>query len=190
MASFLGLHVFHVYDVHGAWLSSIRSARSSARGSGLRLMVLAKGRSNRAHRRRDERKGGSGKTTTTISLAAVLAERGLPVPVVDLDPQASASLWIGRGREPGLFRAITDRADLRRTFYRRPCRELTSSPPVENLRRSTIVLNRLPATGRRLRGNFSNQAARSPSGKGDSRYRIRPTDQSGPAGLRHEAFER
>jgi chromosome partitioning protein len=76
-------------------------------------MVLAKGRSNRAHRRRDERKGGSGKTTTTISLAAVLAERGLRVPVVDLDPQASASLWIGRGREPGLYRAITDRADLR-----------------------------------------------------------------------------
>ena len=58
-------------------------------------------------------KGGSGKTTTTISLAAVLAERGLRVLVVDVDPQASASLWMGRGREPGLYRAITDRADLR-----------------------------------------------------------------------------
>jgi chromosome partitioning protein len=58
-------------------------------------------------------KGGSGKTTTTISLAAVLAERGLRVLVIDLDPQASASLWMGRGREPGLYRAITDRADLR-----------------------------------------------------------------------------
>ena len=49
-------------------------------------------------------KGGSGKTTTTISLAAVLAERGLRSLVVDLDPQASASLWLGRGREPGLYR--------------------------------------------------------------------------------------
>ena len=38
-------------------------------------------------------KGGSGKTTTTISLAAVLAERGLRMLVVDLDAQASASLW-------------------------------------------------------------------------------------------------
>lgn len=58
-------------------------------------------------------KGGTGKTTTTISLAALLAERGLCVLVVDLDPQASASLWMGRGREPGLYRAIAERADLR-----------------------------------------------------------------------------
>ena len=57
-------------------------------------------------------KGGSGKTTTTISLAAVLAERGFRVLVVDLDPQASASLWLGRGREPGLYRAIAEKRDL------------------------------------------------------------------------------
>jgi chromosome partitioning protein len=62
-------------------------------------------------------KGGSGKTTTTISLAAVLAERGLAVLVVDLDPQASPSLWLGRGREPGLYRAIAEKADLR-TYVR------------------------------------------------------------------------
>ncbi len=46
-------------------------------------------------------KGGSGKTTTTISLAAVLAELGYRILVVDLDPQASASLWLGRGRDAG-----------------------------------------------------------------------------------------
>src|SRR3981081_75111 len=57
-------------------------------------------------------KGGSGKTTTTISLAAVLAERGSRILVVDLDPQASASLWLGRGREPGLYRAIAEKRDL------------------------------------------------------------------------------
>src|SRR5438445_8899969 len=57
-------------------------------------------------------KGGSGKTTTTISLAAVLAERGYRILVVDLDPLASASLWLGRGREPGLYRAIAEKRDL------------------------------------------------------------------------------
>ena len=40
-------------------------------------------------------KGGSGKTTTTVNLAAALGERGLRVLVVDLDPQASASAWLG-----------------------------------------------------------------------------------------------
>jgi chromosome partitioning protein len=40
-------------------------------------------------------KGGSGKTTTTVSLAAAFAERGLRVLVVDLDPQGSATEWLG-----------------------------------------------------------------------------------------------
>lgn len=65
-------------------------------------------------------KGGSRKTTTTISLAAVLAERGLPVLVVDLDPQASASLWMGRGRGPGLYRAITEEPIYDRTSGQQP----------------------------------------------------------------------
>src|SRR5947209_16979046 len=39
-------------------------------------------------------KGGSGKTTVTILLAAALAEAGHQVAVLDTDPQQTATQWI------------------------------------------------------------------------------------------------
>jgi chromosome partitioning protein len=45
-------------------------------------------------------KGGSGKTTTTVSLAAAFVELGLRVLVVDLDPQGSATDWLGGCESP------------------------------------------------------------------------------------------
>ena len=40
------------------------------------------------------RKGGCGKTTTAVSLAAALGEAGRRTLLVDLDPQGSASSWL------------------------------------------------------------------------------------------------
>jgi chromosome partitioning protein len=40
-------------------------------------------------------KGGSGKTTTSVNLAAALGEKGRRVLLLDLDPQHSATAWYG-----------------------------------------------------------------------------------------------
>lgn len=58
-------------------------------------------------------KGGSCKTTTAVSLSAALAETGRTVLLVDLDPQASASAWVGiRDGGRGLLDALLGGARL------------------------------------------------------------------------------
>ena len=47
------------------------------------------------------RKGGCGKTATTVSLAGALGESARRTLVIDLDPQGSASSWIGPGPTDG-----------------------------------------------------------------------------------------
>lgn len=69
-------------------------------------------------------KGGVGKTTTTVSLGASLAARGLRVLIVDADPQANATSALGiRGRdEAGLYATLIEEDPLERSV------EATSTP--------------------------------------------------------------
>jgi chromosome partitioning protein len=59
-------------------------------------------------------KGGCGKTTTAINLAAELGRRDEKVLLIDLDPQGHASLGLGIGERdlPGLYEVFCDDAAL------------------------------------------------------------------------------
>jgi chromosome partitioning protein len=57
-------------------------------------------------------KGGSGKTTTTINLAAALAERRKRVLIIDCDQQANATRWLGCQGGTELLEVFTSKRPL------------------------------------------------------------------------------
>lgn len=58
-------------------------------------------------------KGGSGKTTTAVNLAAALGEKKRRVLLIDLDPQGSATSWCGiKNTDKGVFRVFVENGNV------------------------------------------------------------------------------
>jgi len=65
-------------------------------------------------------KGGVGKTTSAVNVAAALAMGGLKVLVIDLDPQGNActALGVDRNANPGMYEVLVDEVPLAKTIQK------------------------------------------------------------------------
>jgi len=100
-------------------------------------------------------KGGTGKSTTAVNLAAAIAMQGSKVLIVDLDAQANATAYCGADAEnedlPSIFEVLFEGLDPRKAILSTACEGLFLLPANGKMKNSSSRLNQDP---------ISNPAAR------------------------------
>jgi len=98
-------------------------------------------------------KGGVGKTTTAVNVAACIAEAGYGTLLVDVDPQANATVGVGvsRTQSPGLYEVLTGEATAAEAVADSAVPGLRVLPAGAGLAGANVELPRIEGFERRLR---------------------------------------
>ncbi len=97
-------------------------------------------------------KGGVGKTTTAVNVAACVAEACYPTLLVDVDPQCNATVALGfeKDLEPSTYQCLVGAATLADAARPTAVPNLAIVPSSRELAGATVELPRLPGSETRL----------------------------------------
>jgi chromosome partitioning protein len=109
-------------------------------------------------------KGGVGKTTTAVNLAACVAEAGYSALLIDIDPQANATIGLGVSKEceRTVYDVLVGDVALDEVVVPTSIEQLWLAPAGPDLAGATVELPRIPGSEVRLRealGDIRNRFA-------------------------------
>jgi chromosome partitioning protein len=98
-------------------------------------------------------KGGVGKTTTAVNVAASIADAGYETLLVDLDPQCNATVGVGLGKDldPNVYSCLSGDGLVAEAARPTGVERLWAVPATPDLAGATVELPRLAGSETRLR---------------------------------------